>query len=98
MSAPPAARSRRGSRFTEAVDWTGGRVSATGRLTPAAIDLLRGTAEQLRRAGHTRVTVDLHSAPAVDEDGLTALRSVAADLRVRHCEFVVRWAEKENRS
>ena len=87
MSAPASAR------FTESVDWADARVSTSGRLTPAAADLLGGTAELLRRAGHDCVTVELHAA---DDAGIAALRAVTADLRVRHCELVVLWEEKEN--
>jgi hypothetical protein len=93
MSAVPADRDIRSSRFTESVDWVSGRVSTAGPLTPAAADLLGGTAEQLRRAGHALVTVELHAA---DDAGIAALRAVTADLRVRHCQLVVLWAEKEN--
>ena len=87
-----------GSRFTESVDWVGGRVATTGPLTSAAADLVGGTAEQLRRAGHASVTVELNAAEAPDDAGLAALRAVADDLRVRHCELVVRWEEKEHMS
>jgi hypothetical protein len=79
--------------FSESVDWAEGRVSTTGPLTPAAADLVGGTAEQLRRAGHGSITVELHTA---EDAGIAALRAVTADLRVRHCELVVVWEEKEN--
>jgi hypothetical protein len=92
VSAPPA-DSGTGGRFTESVDWADARVATSGRLTFAAADLLGGTAEQLRRAGHAHITVELHAA---DATGLAALRAVADDLRVRHCELVVLWEEKEN--
>jgi hypothetical protein len=82
--------------FTESVDWAEGRVSTTGRLTPVAADLLGGTAEQLRRAGHDSVTVELHAVGPPDDDGIAALRAVTADLRVRHCQLVVLWEEKEH--
>jgi len=90
VSAPPA------GRFTESVDWVDGRVFTSGRLTSAAADLVGGTAEQLRRAGHASITVELHATEATDDDGLAALRAVAADLRVRHCQLIVVWEEKEN--
>jgi anti-anti-sigma regulatory factor len=96
MSAPATGRGTRGLRFTESVDWAGGRVSATGRLTSAAVDLLAGTTEQLRRAGHARITVELHGVQAPDGVGSTALRAVADDLRSHHCQLVVLWNEKEN--
>ena len=47
----------------------------------------------LLRAGHDCVTVELHAA---DDAGIAALRALTADLRVRHCELVVLWEEKEN--
>jgi anti-anti-sigma regulatory factor len=96
VSAPAADRGTRTSRFTESVNWTEGRVSTTGQLTSAAADLLGGTAEQLCRAGHAHVTVELHAVDALDDAGLAALRAVADDLRVRHCELVVLWRDKEN--
>lgn len=83
-------------RFTESVDWVDGRVETTGPLSSAAADLVGGTAEQLRRAGHASITVELHEAEATDPAGFAALRAVAADLRVRHCQLIVVWEEKEN--
>jgi anti-anti-sigma regulatory factor len=96
VSAPPADRGTRSPLFTESVDWADGRVCTTGRLTSAAADLLAGTAEQLRRAGHARITVELHAVHAADEAGLSALRAVADDLRTHRCQLVVLWKEKEN--
>ena len=93
-SAPLADRATRGRRFPESVDWADGRVRTSGRLTPAA-DLFGGTAEQLRRARHARVTVELHAAPGPDKAELAALRAVADDLRIRRWELVVLWDEKE---
>ena len=89
MSAPPA------GRFTEFVDWVEGRVHASGPLTPVAADLLAGTAEQLRRAGHERVVVDVHAGHLPDEEELSALHAVADGLRLHHCELVVLWEEEE---
>jgi hypothetical protein len=94
MSVPQSDRGANGG-FSESVDWADGRVATRGRLTSAAADLLGGTAEQLRRAGHAHITVELHAAEPTDDAGLAALRAVAADLRVRHCELVVLWEEKE---
>ena len=96
MSAQPADHGTRSPRFTESVDRTGGRVCSTGGLTTAAVDLLAGTTEQLRRAGHARITVELHAVHAADEAGLSALRAVADDLRTHRCQLVVLWKEKEN--
>jgi anti-anti-sigma regulatory factor len=89
VSAPPA------DRFTESVDWADGRVRTTGLLTSAAVDLLAGTTEQLRRAGHARITVELRGTDTPDEAGLSALRSVAEELGTHHCRLVVLWEEKE---
>jgi hypothetical protein len=96
VSAPAADGGTRNSRFTESVDWADGRVSTSGPLTPAAADLIGGTAEQLRRAGHAHVTVALQAVDAPDDSGLAALGAVAHDLQVRHCELVVLWEQKEN--
>jgi hypothetical protein len=89
VSAPPT------GRFTELVDWVNGRVRASGPLTPVAADLLAGTAEQLRRAGHARVVVDVQAGHPPEEEELCALAAVADDLRVHHCELVVLWEEEE---
>jgi len=89
VSAPPA------GRFTELVDWVDGRVRTSGRLTPVAADLLAGTAEQLRRSGHTRVVVEVEAGHPPEEEELCALAAVADDLRVHHCELVVLWEEEE---
>ena len=97
MTALPDGRHIGSRRFTESVDWADGRVSTSGRLTRAAADLVGGTAEQLRRAGHARITVELRAAGDPDDAGMAALRAVADDLRVRQCELVVLWEEKENK-
>ncbi len=49
-----------------------------------------------RRAGHDHVTDELPVADPPDDDGIAALRAVADDLRVRHCQLVVLWEAKEN--
>jgi hypothetical protein len=94
VSAPPAHRGTRSPRFTESVDRAGGRLCSTGSLTSAAVDLLAGTTEQLRRAGHARITVELHGVHAPDEAGLSTLRAVAEELGARHCQLVVLWEEE----
>jgi len=96
VSAPAADRGTRSPRFTESVDWADGRVRTTGRLTSAAADLLAGTTEQLRLAGHVRITVERPSSDA-DEAGRSALRALAAELGAHHCQLVVLWEETENR-
>ena len=95
MSAPPEDRGVRAQRFTESVDWAAGRVRANGPLTPVAADLLGGTAEQLRRAGHARVVVELDAGHPPEETEVAALRAVADDLRAHRCALVVLWEEKE---
>jgi hypothetical protein len=89
VSAPPA------DRYTESVDWADGRVRTTGLLTSAAVDLLAGTTDQLCRAGHARITVELRGTDMPDEADLSALRAVAAELGTHHCRLVVLWEEKE---
>ena len=88
-------RGVRAQRFTERVDWVNGRLRTSGPITPLAADLLAGTAEQLRRAGHARVVVDVHAGHPPDEEELIALAAVADDLRGHHCELIVLSEEEE---
>jgi hypothetical protein len=42
-----------------------------------------------------QLLVELGAVDAADAPALAALRALADDLRVHHCELVVRWEEKE---
>ena len=64
-------------------------------MTTPPLDLLAGTTDHLRRAGHARITVELRGTETPDEAGLTALRTVAEGLSTHHCRLVVLWEEKE---
>jgi len=64
-------------------------------MTTPPLDLLAGTTDHLRRAGHARITVELRGTDTPDEAGLSALRAVAAELSTHHCRLVVLWEEKE---
>ena len=64
-------------------------------MTTPPLDLLAGTTDHLRRAGHARITVELRGTETPDEAGLSALRAVAAELGTHHCRLVVLWEEKE---
>ena len=57
----------RGPALTEAIDPVTGTVRVRGSLTPQGADLLRGTVENLRRLGHSRVVVDLSGVQDADE-------------------------------
>src|SRR5690348_7365214 len=59
--------SRPPADFTELVDQRRGSVRASGRLTPQAADLLRGTVLALHGDGHPRVVIDLGGVDAADE-------------------------------
>jgi anti-anti-sigma regulatory factor len=67
--------SRPPADFTELVDQRRGSVRATGRLTPQAADLLRGTVLALHGDGHPRVVIDLGGVDAADEAALATLEA-----------------------
>jgi anti-anti-sigma regulatory factor len=94
VSVHPAA-GRGGTGFRETIDWPSATISAQGHLTAQAVDLIRGAAEQLRRSGRTRITLDLNAVLDADDAGLDALRAVAADLR-SHAGWLVVVLEKEH--
>jgi hypothetical protein len=75
--------------FREAIDWRTGTISAQGRLTVQGADLIRGAALSLHRAGHARITVDLHRVGCADPEGLAALRRLTDRLRAGSWELVV---------
>jgi hypothetical protein len=75
--------------FAEAIDWPSATITARGRLTEQALDLLSGSAEVLHRSGHATVTLDLHAVRALDEGAHDALRALASGLHANHSELVV---------
>jgi anti-anti-sigma regulatory factor len=52
--------------------------------------LLRGTVEQLRRSGHTRVLLDLQGVQAADDAGLHVLSDAARALAADGGQLLVR--------
>jgi anti-anti-sigma regulatory factor len=80
------------STLTEIVDARLGSVRASGHLTSQGADLLRGTVEQLRRSGHTRVLIDLQDVQAADAAGLHVLRELRRSLAADGGELLVRTA------
>ena len=77
-------------RRTEVVVRPGGRITASGDLTSQGADLLRGTADQLRGQGHSRVVVDLRGLRTADEQALAALGELHRDFRVEGGELLIR--------
>jgi anti-anti-sigma regulatory factor len=71
------ARPRTGPEMAEEVDPQTGRVRVRGHLTRQGADLLRGTAEALRRQGRTCIVLDLSAVDAVDEGALEVLRALS---------------------
>jgi hypothetical protein len=69
--------------FTETVDGAQGVIAAHGHLTPCGADLIRGTADVLRRSGHRQITVDLRDVAAADPGALADLEELRRDLRQR---------------
>ena len=76
--------------LTEVVDRRAGLISVSGHLTSLGADLVRGTADQLRDDGHTRVVLDLRGVGAADDDGLAVLRELHHDFRVDGGELLIR--------
>ncbi len=77
-------------RRTEVVVRPGGHITASGDLTSQGADLLRGTADQLRGNGHSRVVVDLRGLRTADDEALAALRELHRDFRVDGGELLIR--------
>jgi anti-anti-sigma regulatory factor len=65
-------------------------ITVSGHLTSSGADLVRGTADRLRDAGHARVVLDLRGVGAVDDDGLAVLRELHHDFRVDGGELLIR--------
>ena len=76
--------------LSEVVDRRAGLITVSGHLTSLGADLVRGTADQLRDDGHTRVVLDLRGVGAADDDGLAVLRELHHDFRVDGGELLVR--------
>ncbi|SFF49984.1 STAS domain-containing protein [Blastococcus tunisiensis] len=76
----------------ETVDRRNGSIRASGRLTLAGADLLRGTAESLHGNGHVRVVLDLRDVRVADDAGLEVLRGLGQEFAARGGELVVRHA------
>ena len=76
--------------LTEVVDRRAGLITVSGHLTALGADLVRGTADQLRGDGHSRVVVDLRGVGVVDGKGLAVLRELHRDFRVAGQELLIR--------
>ena len=76
--------------LTEVVDRRAGLITVSGHLTIQGADLVRGTADQLRGDGHSRVVVDLRGVRAADDDGLAVLRELHQDFRVASGDLLIR--------
>lgn len=76
--------------LTEVVDRRAGLISVSGHLTSLGADLVRGTADQLRGDGHSRVVVDLRGVYDADAEGLAVLRELHRDFRVDGGELLIR--------
>ena len=74
----------------EVVDRRAGLITVSGHLTSLGADLVRGTADRLRDAGHSRVVVDLRGVGAADDEGLAVLRELHRDFRVDGGELLIR--------
>jgi anti-anti-sigma regulatory factor len=83
--------------FTEAVDWARASIAARGPLTLQGADLIRGTAQVMRRGGLREITLDLHEVVLADTAALDLLRALVEELSTRDGRLVV-LAEKEDRS
>jgi anti-anti-sigma regulatory factor len=79
-----------GGVMSEVVDRRAGLITVSGHLTSSGADLVRGTADRLRDAGHDRVVLDLRGVGAVDVDGLAVLRELHHDFRVDGGELLIR--------
>ena len=77
-------------RRTEVVVRPGGRITASGDLTSQGADLLRGTADQLRGRGHSRVVVDLRDVLSTEDAGLDILRELRREFAADGGELIVR--------
>jgi anti-anti-sigma regulatory factor len=76
--------------LTEVVDRRAGLISVSGDLTSLGADLVRGTADRLRDAGHSRVVLDLRGVHTADRGGLAVLRELHRDFRVDGGELLIR--------
>ena len=76
--------------LSEVVDRRAGLITVRGHLTSSGADLVRGTADRLRDAGHARVVLDLRGVGAADVEGLAVLRELHRDFRVDGGELLIR--------
>jgi hypothetical protein len=89
--------SRAATALTEHVDIRLGRIRATGALNRTGADLLRGTVETLERQGHRRITLDLSGVREADDEGLTEVEELRADLAARSRRLTVHAPDQEQR-
>jgi hypothetical protein len=92
-SALPAVSLGDGWTYSETIDEAGSAIRARGRLDRLAVDLLRGTIEEMHRRGHTDIAVTIERPYSVDETSRTALTEIGERLARRHGRLTVTWSD-----
>lgn len=86
-----------GAVLTETVNLRAGLIRASGHLTAQGADLLSGTADHLRGAGHSHVTLDLRDVRGVDDAGLDILRDLCSEFEATGGKLLIRHAPERTR-
>jgi anti-anti-sigma regulatory factor len=83
-------RGPHGRELVATLDRESATIRVSGHLTSLGADLVRGTADQLRGAGHTRVVLDVRGVCTADDEGLAVLRELHGDFRRDGDELLIR--------
>jgi hypothetical protein len=82
--------------YRETIDEAHSDIRVRGHVDRLAVDLLRGTVEELSRRGHRAITVTVEPPGSVDAYARAVLTEVAQGLEVLDCRLTVRWATDED--
>jgi hypothetical protein len=85
-----------GWTYSETIDESRSAIDARGRVDRLAVDLLRGTIEELRRRGHRDITVTMEHPDNVETYARGVLAEVAAWLAESHGRLTIRWSADED--
>jgi hypothetical protein len=97
-SATPNTDVGRGWTYSETIDEESSAIRVRGRVGRLAVDLLRGTIEELSRRGHRHITVTIEHPDDVDTCARAVLAEVAARLAGCGGRLTIQWSADEDGS
>jgi hypothetical protein len=82
-----------GWSYSETIDEQNSVIRGRGRVDRLAVDLLRGTIEELHRRGHADIALTLDRPGIVDPCARSALTAIAERLARRHGRLTITWVD-----